>query len=70
MKYVIQLLLLTRHCSLNISKTVTKAKSQEPTHSEALSQNKIARQGVCIQKVKQAGRQTGNVALELDWRER
>lgn len=39
------------NCKLEISTTLTKAKSREPTYSQAFNQNKIYRQRVKIQIV-------------------
>src|SRR6218665_1742211 len=42
------------NCKLEISTTLTKAKSREPTYSQAFNQNKIYRQRVKIQRFRQA----------------
>ena len=41
-----------------ISTVPTKVKLQEPDYSQVLNQNKIYRQGIKVQRVRQAGRQS------------
>ena len=50
-----------RNRKLDISTAPTKAKSREPAYSQALNQNRIDRQGVKIQRVRQADSQTAKV---------
>jgi len=49
------------HRNLEISTAPTKAKSRETAYSQALIQNKIDRQRVKIQSVRQADSQTAKV---------
>src|SRR6218665_383005 len=49
---------IDRNRKLEIYVASTLAKSQEPAYSQARNQNKIARQGVGIQRVKRANSQT------------
>ena len=50
-----------RNRKLEISRAPTKAKSREPAYSQALNQNRIDRQRVKIQRVRQADSQTAKV---------
>src|SRR6185503_20240255 len=50
-----------RNRKLDISTAPTKAKSREPAYSQALNQNRIDRQRVKIQRVRQADSQTAKV---------
>src|SRR6218665_3964096 len=56
MKYTFTHVLTDHKCKCEISTVPSKAKSQEPTYSQALNQNKLIdnRQGVNIQRVNQA----------------
>src|ERR1043165_3739040 len=50
-----------RNRKLGTSTAPTKAKSREPAYSQALNQIKIDKQGVKIQRVRQADRQAAKV---------
>jgi len=58
---------------LEISTAPTQARLREPAYSQELKQNKIDRQWVKIQRVRQADRQPdgyGGWYLKLRWRNR
>ena len=59
--------LKNRNHKLEISTVPTKAKSDEPAYSQMLSQNKIDRQRVKIQKIRQADNQTAVVDGVYNW---
>src|SRR6218665_1313962 len=56
------------YCKLNISTAPTKAKTWEPAYSQVLIQNKIDRQRVKTQRVRQADRRLWSMVFGVETR--